>query len=75
MLDRRGWLKFHFSSIFFSHFIVDTSQVRPDVKASFSPIRVRQCSCNVFIVVAVVLFVVVFLWPKIKPGATNDVTY
>ena len=60
-----GGLKFHFSSIFFSTiFFVDTSQARPDVKASFSPITVGQCSCNVFIVVAVVLFVV-FLWPKI----------
>ena len=65
MLDRR-WAKISFwFNFFLTIFFVDTSQARPDVKASFSPITVRQCSCNVFIVVAVVLFVV-YLWPKIK---------
>ena len=74
MLDRR-LAKISFSFNFFKPFLfVDTSQARPDVKASFSPIRVRQCSCNVFTVVAVVLLAQNKNM-KCRTGATNDVTH
>lgn len=75
MLDGLAKISFYFNFCK-PFFFVDTSQARPDVRASLSPITVRQRSCSVFIVVAVVLFVV-FLWPKIKlvPLMTSPIEF
>ena len=68
-----GGLKFHFSSIFFNHFFC---WHKPGKAWCQSQLFSYQCSCNVFIVVAVVLFVV-FLWPKIKlvPLMTSPIEF